>query len=146
MTAVWIGATVSALGALVAWLSANRANKLADGLDRRRHMIEAHDHEVEEFHENFATFVQRLGATSKFEDLKSPLFAAELVFAHPLCTPELERALGAVLWRYLEEMAKRVTSEKQMEELLSEMRKEMRAINESAAARRAALVAGLTGH
>ena len=146
MTAIWIGASVSALSALFAWLSARRANDLADGLDRRRHMIEAHDHEVQEFHGNFATFVERLGATSKFSELKSPLFAAELVLAHPLCTPELELALTAVLQRYMEHMTKTASPRDDFEDLVKVMRTEMRAINESASARRAALVAALTGN
>ena len=144
MTVAWIAAGASALGAIFAWFSARRANNLADGLDRRRHMIESHDHEVAEFRANFATLVTKLGKVSDLAHMTSALFAAELVFGHPLCTPELEISLSAVINVYTQHMAIRQTPGADFDDLMKKMRADMRAINEDAAARRDVLVTGLT--
>lgn len=140
----WVAAAVSAFSAVLAWVSARRASTLADGLDRRRHAIEAHDREVAEFRANFATLLGALGAVDKAMDLKAALFTVELVLTHPMCTPALETTVKSVANAWTHAVATRTNPKVDFDGLVTAMRTEMRAINEAAAERRRELVTDLT--
>jgi hypothetical protein len=95
-----IGAIIAALfsgaAALLAWASARGARQSADGIDRRRHMIEALDAETESFRSAVAAVYQSMHDVD-FKELAianvRTVARSQMVRLHPLCTPELDRAI-----------------------------------------------------
>lgn len=140
----WVAAAVSVTGAVLAWLSARRASRLSDSIDRRRHLVDEHDREVAELRTSFAGLLSALGAVNKTMDLKAALFSVEPVLIHPLCTPELEASVTSVVQAWTLAFAARANPGVPFDDLIKAMRTEMRAINEAAAARRRALVGELS--
>jgi len=93
-----VAALASVIAAVLSRRSAREAHRSADGIDRRRHMIEALDAETESFRDAVQAFYQSLHDM----DPKQPgisrirhLARAHMISAHTLCTPGLESALAS---------------------------------------------------
>lgn len=92
LTVAIIAAVASFVGALFAWASARAARLSADGIDRRRHMIESLDAETESFRECIAAVYQAMHdielKNNDYGELRTST-RVNLLRTHPLCTPEL---------------------------------------------------------
>lgn len=87
---VWVPAVVAVLAAVAAFISARQARQSADGIDRRRHLVEALDHEAETFQEAFAAFIRAsvgIGGEDKprdhIEHLGALVAASAILRNHP---------------------------------------------------------------
>ena len=88
-----IVAVISALASVAGALSARRS---ADAIDRRRHEVDAVDHDRVTFNEAFSAFMSAGGAVTDKERLLPFLFASEALQVHPRTDDEMRRAIGTM--------------------------------------------------
>jgi hypothetical protein len=142
-------ASVAAAG-IAAW-GAARASARADGIDRRRHMVEAHDERVASFraaHERFMEVVAVVGhGATELERLGSlgpVLTRLEVLVTHPRASEEVTRAGEAVVTDLTDAFARGIEPDSAIQQHLNDLRAAVRAVFVAADAERARLLAELT--
>jgi hypothetical protein len=99
----WVGAAASIGAAGFGTWAAARASQRADGIDRRRHNVEALDTQLESFHAAHAAFLDAVGTAGQGVDelhrlggVGRMLTRLEVLATHPLATDEVTTAAEGV--------------------------------------------------
>ena len=143
MAGEWIAAGASIAGASVAAFAAWRANRSADGIDRRRHMIEAHDREIASLESAYANMMGVWGKAKHQDDLSAVAFAAEVVRSHSLCTPQLDHAIANGVVALFRRDSAGGQARPKLNVVMGEIREEAATIASSAKSRREAIASTL---
>ena len=139
-----VAAVASVTGAIVGLVAARSARRSSDSIDRRRHAIEALDHDAQGFNTAFAAFIAQCAAVNQGGggDPGPALFTAEILLVHHRTTPELAAAVGGMLDHFVQWRVNRVPGAG-FDERIGKVRAEMRRINLEMERERSTLVVAL---
>ncbi|WP_159623678.1 hypothetical protein [Ruania rhizosphaerae] len=102
----WVGAGLSVLGAILAWLAAREARAGARDLAALNHRIAALDREAEQLTASYREYVEALRVVHDRESAAKAISAAELLLAHwrasPTLVPEVENINDLIRADYTE--------------------------------------------
>ena len=133
-------AAVASVGAAVfSYISARRSERASDNIDRRRHLIEAHDKQVGEFRREFSDMMTAMGDVHDLVNMSTVLFRAELVRANPLRTKSLDAIIDNAVSGYIRVLRDPKDTNTKMGDTIARLRNEVREIHETADAKRADL-------
>ncbi|MCB2413075.1 hypothetical protein LGT39_09500 [Demequina sp. TTPB684] len=137
-----LGPFVSLFAAAAAVISAVRAHRSAERIDRRRHEAEHLGALITSFRAEYAEFMAAWPLQVTMKELTPVLFRGEVLSTHPLASAELQHGLEDVLNHLVRSLAERRNVGDEFNEQMAAVSHEVRRICASQTEKRARLYSG----